>query len=101
MTDTVNIDGLRPEAVLAALYNNSRPLGLGMLHYDPTDMGEDEARSLLAEDDYFDYLKGRVMKVRIPGPDDPQEIQAAMYDRDNGPGALAAVVESLRAKADA
>ena len=43
---------------------------------------------------YFDYLKGRVMKVEING----SMLDARLYDRDNGPGAAKRVVDRLRAK---
>jgi hypothetical protein len=102
MNENVSTEGLKPEAVLAALYNATRPIGMGVLHFDPAQMTDDEAAALLStEGPYFDYLNGRVMKVRIPGPDDPQEFRAAMYDRDNGEGAAERVVAALRAKADA
>ena len=64
--------------VLAALYNNSKPQGMGILHFDPEDMGREEARELLEKYTYFDYLKGRVMKARL----DCDEFNPAMYDRD-------------------
>lgn len=69
--------------VLAALYNASRPLGLGFLHFDPTPMTVEEARELLSETTDFDYLKGRVMKVDLSG----EELETWLYDRDNGEGA--------------
>lgn len=69
--------------VLAALYNASHPLGLGFLQYDPTPMTADEARKLLAETTYFDYLYGRVMKVDLS----TDTLNPWLYDRDNGAGA--------------
>lgn len=36
-------------------------------------------------DGYFDYLKGRVMKVSISG----DSLDPRLYDRDNGQGAAA------------
>lgn len=41
---------------------------------------------------YFDYLKGRVMKVDLS----KDEIETAMYDRDNGQGAAEIVINELR-----
>ena len=103
MTETISIAGLDKAKVLAALYNNSRPLGLGHLHFTPEPMKEEEARALLAQqaDDergaYFDYLKGRVMKVRIGG----DELNPSLYDRDNGDGAAARVIDALRSESKA
>ena len=77
--------------VLAALYNASHPLGLGFLQYDPTPMTVEEARKLLSETTYFDYLKGRVMKVDLSG----EELETWLYDRDNGEGAAAKVLSNV------
>jgi hypothetical protein len=90
----VDISGLDRADVLAALYNASRPQGLGFLYGDPKPMEADEARVLLAKDDYFDYLKGRVMKVSLSSD---KEFNERLYDRDCGTGAAAAVVTELRA----
>lgn len=98
MAELIDITGLDRAEVLAALYNRSKPQGMGFLHYDDRKMHSDEAAELLNADSdtYFDYLKGRVMKVRIPGPDDPQQIDPFLYDRDLGSGAAARVIEGLR-----
>lgn len=89
----VNIRGLKKSAVLAALYNASKPQGLGFLHFDPTPMAEEEAEELLKMGDYFDYLKGRVMKVDLSNDDYFEEW---LYDRDNGSGAAQRVINKLR-----
>ena len=90
----VSIKDLDPAAVLAALNNASKPQGMGFLHFMPDDMGLDEARGLLARNNRFDYLNGRVMKVKIAG----DTLNASLYDRDNGDGAAARVIADLRAK---
>ncbi len=68
--------------VLAALYNHSKPQGMGILHYIPEDMGKKEAQEILDIDSdlYFDYLKGRIMKVDLS----KDELDPCLYDRDNG-----------------
>ena len=50
-----------------------------------------EAADLLERDTYFDYLKGRVMKVDLSG----NELDPYLYDRDNGEGAAERVVSGL------
>lgn len=93
---TVNISGLTRAAVLAALYNASRPQGMGFLQYTPKPMTEAEAGELLAESGprpYFDYLQGRVMKI---GLDNETELDAGLYDRDNGAGAAQRAIDALR-----
>lgn len=92
-TDNIDISKLNPADVLAALYNNSRPLGLGILHFKPEDMKQEEAQALLDEQgerNYFDYLKGRVMKISIKSP-----LRTGLYDRDNGDGAALAAIQPL------
>jgi len=87
----IDISKLNKADVLAALYNNSRPLGLGILHSEEKDMTREEAEELLKTQTYFDYLKGRVMKVELSG----NEFDPYMYDRDNGEGAAQRVITEL------
>lgn len=68
--------------VLASLYNNSKPQGYGVELYDPQPMTVEEARELLKSQTFFDYLKGRVMKVNLAG----DSFDTWLYDRDNGEG---------------
>lgn len=90
------VDDLDPAELLAALYNRARPLGLGVLHFDPAPMTPEQAAAVLAARGplpvRFDYLKGRVMKVDIGR----STLKVALYDRDNGEGAAAHVVDKLR-----
>lgn len=88
---TISLDGLDKAEVLAALYNASRPLGIGFLSYSPEPMTRDEAAELLSQQTYFDYLKGRVMKVDLGG----NELDPWGYDRDNGSGAAQEVINAL------
>ena len=85
-------ENLTKAQVLMGLYNASKPQGLGFLHYDPKEMTLEEAESLLEKTSYFDYLKGRVMKVNL-GEDSFDEWG---YDRDNGAGAAERVLGCLR-----
>ena len=66
--------------VLAALYNNSKPLGMGAFQFEPTAMTLEEADDLLSKTTRFDYLKGRVMKINLSG----DTLNTALYNRDNG-----------------
>lgn len=103
MSDTINIAGLDKAEVLAALYNNAKPLGYGILHFDPTPMTAEAAQAIIDNESaapdypgnrrglYFDYLKGRVMKVNLS--DD--EFDPRLYDRDNGQGAADKALDSL------
>lgn len=89
----ISTAGLKKAAVLAALYNASKPQGMGFMHYDPAPMTEEEAAELLQRGTYFDYLKGRVMKVDLR---DDDGFRAGGYDRDNGKGAAQRAIDELR-----
>lgn len=98
-TDTViDISGVEKAKVLKALYDNAQCLGMGFLQFVPGDLSIAEARDIIdfgsgnSAGDYacnvgprlyFDYFKGRVMKVDLSG----NTVDTALYDRDNGPGA--------------
>lgn len=90
----ISLAGLDKADVLCALYDASRPLGLGHLHYDPAPMKRDEAAALLEQRErkYIDYLHGRVMKVDLSG----DEFDPWLYDRDNGSGAAERAISALR-----
>ena len=94
MSNSIDISGLNKADVLAALFNDSRQQGLGFA--DPSgsyDIGSEEAQQII--DDLgldFDYLRGRVMKIDLEG----DELQTALYDRDNGDGAAAAAIKVLK-----
>lgn len=91
--DKISIKGLSKAKLLAGLYNKSRPLGMGFMHFTPGDMTETQAQELIDDnpEGYFDYVQGRVMKVRLEG----DEFDPERYDRDNGNGAAAAVIATL------
>lgn len=88
---TINLKGVNKAAVLAALYNASKPQGMGFLHYDPKPMTKKEAKELLKHQTYFDYLQGRVMKVDLGG----DTLDTWGYDGDNGDDAAEAAIGSL------
>ena len=89
----IDISGLSKAKVLAALYNNSQPLGLGRFQATDEDMTEGEAQVILDEGQtYFDYLKGRVLKVSLEN----DEFDPYLYDRDNGEGAAQRIIDNLK-----
>ena len=87
----IDISKMDKADVLAALYNRAQTQGLGLLHYTPEPLAKEEAEALLEMRTYFDYLKGRVMKVELSG----DELDPRLYDRDNGQGAAKAALEHL------
>jgi hypothetical protein len=87
----ISLRGLNKAAVLVALYNNARTQGLGLLHYTPEQMTEEQAREILVNQHYFDYLKGRVMKVDLSG----NNLDPRLYDRDNGAGSAQVAIDAI------
>jgi hypothetical protein len=90
----IPLHGLDKAEVLAALYNASRPVGTGVSQYDPTPMTPNEGKHLLENNYYFDYIRGRVLKLDFS----KEELETCLYDRDNGEGAAAKVISELRKK---
>ncbi|MBI2462654.1 MAG: hypothetical protein HYV65_00180 [Candidatus Spechtbacteria bacterium] len=92
----ISLQGLNKGNVLAALYNASRPQGMGFLQYDPKPMTLEEAEYLLQRMTDFDYIKGRVMKVDLSG----DVLDTWGYDRGNGDGAAEQAISELRSTGD-
>lgn len=87
----INIKGISKGKVLAALYNNSKPQGLGLSYFTPENMTEDEADEILELETQFDYLKGRVLKVDLSG----DNFDSRLYDEDLGEGSAQRVIDSI------
>jgi hypothetical protein len=94
MSQQIDISGLNKADVLAALYDAARAQGMGFIHFDPAPMSREEAEALLERSTYFDYVKGRVMKVDLKG----DSFDPWLYDRDNGEDAAQAVIDNLKSK---
>jgi len=89
----MDISKLNKADVLATLYNNSKPQGMGFLHFQPARMTREEAQKILDESNgkYFDYVRGRVMKISLKG----DELRTELYNRDNGPEAAETALSVL------
>jgi hypothetical protein len=91
----VSIKGLDKAAVLAALHNGTRSLGVGSLRDLGRDMTVAEARGMIESRGgglYFDYVAGRAIKVDLSG----DEFDPGLYDRDAGDGQAELVIAPLR-----
>ena len=89
----ISIKGLNKGDVLAALFNSAKTQGMGFIHYQSDHvMDSTEAEVLLAQQSDFDYVEGRVIKVDLSG----DEFDPGGYDRDNGQGSAARLVNTLR-----
>ena len=88
----IDISSLNKADVLRVLYNNAKTQGMGIIHYTPEDMTCEEAKSILnGGETYFDYLKGRVMKVKLEG----DILETGLYNRDNGFGAAEKAIAEI------
>lgn len=88
----IDITGKDKAEILAALYNNSRQQGMGLLNPNgKVDMTRDQATEILKEQSYFDYLNGRVMKIRLK----EDYLDPRLYDRDNGQGAAERAIKEI------
>lgn len=93
-----DVSDLDPAALLAGLYNASKPQGKGLLWFVPGDMTVERARAVLGEHGLnFDYLEGRVMKVKLGR----RKLETQLYNRDNGEGAAERVIAQVRAEKEA
>ena len=80
--------------MLQALFNGSKQQGMGFMDRSgavPITL-EDAERYCQHDNLYFDYLRGRVLKVDLSG----DTFSSRLYDRDNGPGAAEEVIQQLR-----
>lgn len=105
MTNTINIKGLDKAAVLCALFNGARQIGVGAIFHPEgaRQMTLDEAETYLHLGDdltrqfnkppslRFDYLLGRPLKVDLSQDD----LFIGLYDRDHGPGAALEALQPL------
>lgn len=97
MSESIDITRLDKAEVLAALFNASKQQGMGFL--DSTGarpMSVEDARQYteLGGEQYYDYLRGRVMKVDLS----KDQLDPWFYDRDNGQGAAERALKPLLAK---
>jgi hypothetical protein len=100
--EKIDITGLDKRDVLVALWEKSKVAGFYQSHdahifgiRAPTTCSEKEVSAVLdSEHMCADYVDGRVIKTCFKG----DSLNPWGYDRDNGKGAMKAVVDALRAK---
>lgn len=90
----INIKNLPKANVLMALFNATHQQGMGFLDARGSrQMTLDDAKEILATGQtYFDYLRGRVMKVNLSG----DEFDPFLFDRDNYDGSAQDAIAELR-----
>ena len=71
MENMIEITGASLVEVVKAAYDLSVPQGLGMLHYTPGSLSDEEAAALVRPEVnphvpvYLDYVRGRACKFRV------------------------------------
>lgn len=90
--DAIDISNKDKAEVLAELYNNSKPMGMGIAQYDPTPMSIEVARKILEQKQSFDYLRGRPIKINFRD----NVIWVRGYNNDNAQGLAQRVISSCR-----
>ena len=93
---SIDLTKMNKAEVLAALYNRSHVQGLGFLQAEPGKMNVEEAEELLKETSYFDYLKGKVMKIRL----NSNTLTTWGYNRDCGERAAEGILSGLEGYAE-
>ncbi len=83
---------LKKEDVLCALYNNSKPLGFGIHQFNAKNMTSKEAMDEFIKTNSFDYLHGRVMKLKFSTY---PLLDVRLYNRDNGENAAENIIKCL------
>lgn len=93
----IDITGLDRAKIIQALYSGAKAQGMSFIHYENKPLDYNEAESLI--DRSIDYLKGRVMKVKISSQSN--EFDERLFDRDNGQGCANTLINDLRGKVKA
>ena len=93
----MDISNFNKAEVLAALYNRAKPQGIGLLHATPGPMTTQEAKQYLDDGQtYFDYLKGRAMKIDLS----TNEMRTGLYNHNNGDNAAETVLAEIKTKTE-
>lgn len=85
----IDVTGVNIEELVKKAYELSRPQGLGMMHFDPTPLTDDEVKSLISgssESDgsiHLDYVRGRALKFGVFVNGGKSSIRAPWYDHDD------------------
>lgn len=90
----INIKGLDKAEVFVSLYECAKQQGYGLMH-EKKKITVEQAREMLKNNQYFDYVNGAVMKVDLSSD---EEFSEHLYDRDNGVGAAQRAVDKVKQK---
>lgn len=86
----IDIKGMDKASILQVLYDNSCPSFMPRLPRVP--LSYNEASTAVSKCTDFDYYNGVLIKCRLGG----DEFDPRSYDRDNGDGAAARLIDTIR-----
>jgi hypothetical protein len=94
----INAYGLNEKSVLAELYNNAKPYGMGIFQYKDEVMSPALAKEILIQRQnwghvHFDYIDGRPIKTSFEYFPD---IMSKHYDSYNGVAAMQKCIDNVR-----
>lgn len=94
----VSIKGISKAKVLLALFNNSKPQGVGILTFAVFSaekiLTEEMCEEILKKTTDFDYLIGKPLKVNFLSD---ESFDARLYDSNNGgEGTAQRVIDSIK-----
>lgn len=80
----IDVTGVDMVELVKKAYELSRPQGMGMLHFDPTPLTDEEAKILIEEGEdgevHLDYVRGRACKFNVFNKDGELSIRDSWYD---------------------
>lgn len=88
----IEITGANIRDAIKSAYRNSRPQGLGMLHFVPGDLDEETVELIASRPRdlvhgvsmvHMDYVHGRAVKMTIYTKDDKMYIAERWYDHND------------------
>ena len=90
MIGYIEVTGVPLEKIVHAAYNQSRPQGLGLLHFQPGGLTDEEVAAIIGMNRgrmfavQMDYVKGRSIKMDVRKEDDRLFIKNRWYDHSDG-----------------
>jgi hypothetical protein len=80
----IDVTGVDVVELVKKAYELSRPQGLGMMHFTPEPMSDEEAQAIIDSNDsgeiHLDYVGGRSCKFHVFNKDGKLEVGKSWYD---------------------
>jgi len=78
----IDVTGVNMVELVKKAYDLSRPQGMGMLHFTPDPLSDEEAQDFIQSNGevHLDYVRGRACKFNVFNKDGKFEIRDSWYD---------------------